>query len=87
MVSPVTVFINKVAEEDGVNYHTVKDVAEQTGRSIKTIKRWIENGYVAPASKQIVQGKMLVYLYTDEDLARFVEFSNTMTPGRRMDLE
>lgn len=47
--------------------YTVAEASEQVGRSINTLKRWHRTGGPKP-SMQMTLGKLLVWLYTEDDL-------------------
>lgn len=47
--------------------YTVAEASERVGRSINTLKRWHRTGGPQPSLK-MTQGKLLVWLYTEDDL-------------------
>lgn len=85
--SPLLKFVERLSVEEGAEYMTVAEVARRTGRSPGTIKRWIKAGHISGPSRKVERGAMIIYLYTEDDLKETQDFAQTMTPGRRTDLE
>lgn len=70
-ISPVTMYVRKLSKQMGETFYTAKEVAEMVGVSVQAIRKYGKNEVcgkgVAP-SRMAKQGKMTVYLYTEEDV-------------------
>lgn len=65
-------------------YKTVAEVARLCGRGVKTVKRWIQDGLIdGPAHYEPLGEDGYTWLYSAEDVVRFVAFARTQKPGRK----
>ena len=62
--------VRSIVNRLGGEYYTTSEVANILGVSQGTLRRWYRSpslGHKAP-SKKLTRGKMVIYLYTPEDL-------------------
>lgn len=67
-------------------YYTRGMAAKMVGRSIDTLKRWHDEG-VYVATRQVAYGELLVWAYSDEDIAELKKIAADYKPGRKPKLE
>lgn len=64
--------------------YTVKEAAALVGRSPDTLVRWRRSGRFVPSDRQQI-GRLLIWLYTDEDIEEMKQLAKELRPGRRSD--
>lgn len=64
---------------------TYAEVADHLGKSVYALRRWVREGYLDPPSKMVSMGDNSIYLFTQEDVDRFSEYSRVLRSGRRTD--
>lgn len=78
--------VRMVSRIEGGPYYTISQVADQLGRDITTIRRWIKrNPSLHPTHKMTLgdgtKGQF-VWLYTYEDISRMQDYVSTLRVGR-----
>jgi hypothetical protein len=64
-----------VGKLEGGPYYTVAQLAWYINVTEKTVKQWIRTGKIKGATKQISWHGQLIYLYTIDDMERFLKFA------------
>lgn len=62
--------------------YTVTEAAEKIGKSPDTLKRWRVTGVFVPSDSRTF-GKVVVPLYTADDIKEMRKIAKTMRPGRK----
>lgn len=74
-----------MARAEGGPYYTISTVSERVGRSPDRIREWMKgNESLRPTHKMPLgeTGKSFVWLYTEDDISRLIEYASTRKPGR-----
>lgn len=66
------------------DHYTTSEVADIVGRSKGCILRWRKDGILEP-SHYMESGTTVIWLYTEDDLAKAKQIVRTMHPGRKPD--
>lgn len=67
----------------GEELWTYAEIADYVQRDAFTVRRWVREGLLDPPTKYGYMGDNLVYLFTFEDVQRFLAYSKMLKPGRR----
>lgn len=67
----------------GEELWTYAEVADFVERDSFTVRRWVRTGLLDPPTKYGYMGDNLIYLFTYEDVQRFLAYSKMLKPGRR----
>lgn len=73
---------NSIGAKAPEHRYTRSYAAKLVNRSPDTLKRWHKQGVCVPSDK-MTAGKLVVWLYTDDDMDVLKKAARTQKPGRK----
>lgn len=78
--------LEMVKRAEGGPYKTISQVAKEVGRSVDTVRRWVNDprNSLGPSAKMnLGEDKgQFVWLYTPKDVKEIRQYARTVKPGR-----